>query len=161
MTIRAGHGICVTAGDDVQGLQLVRYFAERHCHCRIDVAQQEVDLVAPDQLARLLHCNAAIGARRVLCQQLRFAGENTAFRIDLVDRQLTSDLLILAELGVGAGERIVETELDLVGSSRGDDEGSGELGYAGRSRHPEDGSAVELPRTKSGGHNHPSQTNQL
>ena len=48
----------------------------------------------------------------VLDQQLDLAAENAALGIDLLERKLRADQLVLAERGVGAGERVVETDLD-------------------------------------------------
>ena len=53
----------------------------------------------------------------ILDQELDLAAENAALGVDLIDRQFAADLLVLAELGIGAGERIVEADLDrLVGA---------------------------------------------
>ena len=69
------------------------------------------------------------------------------FALICVDRQLAADLLVLAELGVGAGERIVEADLDLVGGPRGDDKGRGELGDAGGGGRLDHAAAVEFGQT--------------
>ena len=94
MAIGAGHRIGVAAGNDMQHLGLVRHFAEGERHRRIDVAEQEVDFVAVDQLVRLLHRGAGIGAGRILDQEFDLAAENAALGVDLVDRQLAPDLLV-------------------------------------------------------------------
>ena len=91
----------------------------------------------------------------ILDQQLGLAAEDAALGVDLIDRQLAADLLVLAELGIGAGQRIVEAELDLVRGPRGDDEGCGKLGDAGRSGRLDDAAAVEFRQKGSAGHDHP------
>ncbi len=131
---RAGDGVGVAAGDDVVDAALVGDLADRDRHRRIDVAEQEIDLVAVDQLARLLHRGAGIGAGRILDQQLHLAAEDAALGVDLLDREFAADLLVLAELGVGAGERIVEADLDRLLAARLDDErASGLQDACGRS----------------------------
>ena len=106
----------------------LRHLRHRERQRRIDVAEQEVDLVALDQLARLLHGGAGVAAGRILDQQLDLAAENAALGVDLLDRQLAADQFVLAERGVGAGQRIVEADLDRVGGAGADDERTGELG---------------------------------
>ena len=128
--------------------------AECDRHRRVDVAEQEIDIVALDQLARFLDSNAGIGARRILDQQLALAAEDAAFGIDLLDRQLAADLLVLAELGISAGQRIVEAELDLVGSASGNREGCRQLRDTGGSSSLDDSPTVELSRLNSTDHNH-------
>ena len=83
----AGDRVGVAAGDDVQDVLLVRHLGHRERQRRVDVAEQEVDLVALDQLARLLHRGAGVAAGRVLDQQLDLAAEDAALGVDLLDRQ--------------------------------------------------------------------------
>ena len=45
-------------------------------------------------------------------EELDLAAEDAALGSDFFDRQFATDLLVLAELGVSARERIVETDLD-------------------------------------------------
>ena len=112
VTIASRHRVGVAAGDDVQHLGLVRYLTDRERHRGIDVAEKEVDLVALDQLVGLLHRRTGVGAGRVLGYERDLSAEDAALGVDLLDRQFASYLLVLAELGVGACERIVEAELD-------------------------------------------------
>ena len=95
---------------------------------RVDVAEQEVDLVAVDQLARLLHRRAGVAAGRILDHELDLTAENAALGVDLVERHLAADQLVLAGGGVSAGQRIVEADLDRIGGAGADDEWAGELG---------------------------------
>ena len=64
MAVRAGNGVGVAAGDDVQDLPGSRP-RQGPAPCGVDVAEQEIDLVAVDQLVRLLHGGAGVGAGRV------------------------------------------------------------------------------------------------
>ena len=68
MAVGPGDRVGMTAGHDVQCMQLARHFAKGDRHRRIDIAEQKVDLVALDQLARLLHRDAGIGTGRILDQ---------------------------------------------------------------------------------------------
>ena len=52
---------------------------------RIDVAEQEVDLVAIDQLVGLLHRGAGVAAGRILDQKFDLAAENAVLGVDLVE----------------------------------------------------------------------------
>jgi hypothetical protein len=63
-------------------------------------------------------------------------------------------LLVLAELGVGAGQRIVEAELDLVGGPSRNRKRRCQLGDTGGSRRLDDNPTVELFRSSSADHNH-------
>ena len=50
----------------------------------------KLDLVALDQLARLLHAGADV-VGRILDQQLDLAAEDAALGVDLLDRELGAD----------------------------------------------------------------------
>ena len=110
---------------------------------RVDVADEEVDLVALDQLVGLLHRDGGVGAGRILDQQLDLAAEDAALGVDLVDRELGADQFVLAERGVGAGQRIVEADLDVVGRARGLNEGRGELATPADRGGLDDGAAAD------------------
>ena len=118
MAIRAGDGVGMSAGDDVQNAGLVGHFAERERHRRIYIAQKERDLVAVDELVRFLHRDTGIGRGGILGDKLDLPSENAAFGVDLVDRKLAPDLFVAAKFGISPGERIVEPELDrLIGEA--------------------------------------------
>ena len=70
MAIRSGHGVGMTAGHDVQDAGFGRDVADGERHGRVDVAEEEIDLVAVDQLMRLLHRRAGVGAGGILGQEL-------------------------------------------------------------------------------------------
>src|SRR5205807_3771642 len=97
-------------------------------------------------------CNAGIGARRILDQQLGLAAENPAFGIDLVDRQLAADLLVLAELGISAGQRIVEADLDLIGGASGNRKGRCQLRDTSGANRLDDAPTAELSRMNAADH---------
>ena len=95
----------MTAGNDVQDLLLGGDLGDRGRDARIDVADHEVDLVALDQLARLLHAGAdVIGG--IFHQQFDLASENAALGVHLLDGELGSHHLVAGRRGVDAGERI-------------------------------------------------------
>ena len=79
MAVLAGDGVGVAAGDDVQDSGLVRHVAEGERHRGVDVAEQEIDLVAVDQLVRLRHRDAGVGAGRILRKEGHLAAEDAAF----------------------------------------------------------------------------------
>ena len=64
----------------------------------------------------------------ILDHQLGGAAEDAALGVDLVERHLAADQLVLAGGGVSAGQRIVEADADRVGGAGADDEWTGELG---------------------------------
>ena len=93
---------------------------------------RKFDLVAVDQLARLLHRGAGVAAGGVFDQQIDFAAEDAAFGVDLIERKLAADQFVLAERGVGAGQRVVEADLDGLVGQRLDHEWAGDLHGAER-----------------------------
>jgi hypothetical protein len=125
----------VAARHDVQDALFVRDRSHRERQCRVNVAEQKIDLVAVDQLARLLHRHAGVAAGRVLDDELERPAENSTLGVDLVDRNLATDQLVLSQRGLRAGQRIVDADLDRVRGAGGRDERTGELGGGeGRSR---------------------------
>jgi hypothetical protein len=106
---------------------------------RIVVAEQEVDLVAFDELARLHDRSPGIPAGGVLDDELDWTAEYAALGVDGLDRHLTADQFVFPERPDGAGQRIVEADPDRVGGARADDE---------RTRNPQGGCGK--PRAKKG-----------
>ena len=127
MAARAGDRVGMAAGHDMQHALFVRDLRHGERERRVDVAEQEIDLVAFDQLARLLHRRAGVAAGRILDEEFDRTAENAALGVDLVERHLAADQLVLAGGGVGAGQRIVEADLDRVSGAGADDERTGEL----------------------------------
>ena len=66
---------------------------------------RNADLVALDQLARLLHAGADV-VRRILDQQLDRPAEDAALGVDLLDRELGAHHFVLGHRRIDAGERI-------------------------------------------------------
>jgi hypothetical protein len=124
----------------------VRHLRHGECQRRVDVAEQEVDLVAFDQLARLHDRGPGVPAGGVLDDQLNRAAENAAFGVDGVDRHLTADQLVFPERREGAGDRVVEADLDGVRGARGSDERTEDLqGACGKPR-AEKGATADAKR---------------
>src|SRR5262249_30144500 len=84
-----------------------------------------------------------IAAGGILGQELDLAAEDAALGIHLLDRERSADLLVLAELGIGAGQRVVEADPDRLLAAHGDDEGARDLHHAGRRCRLEDRSAMD------------------
>src|SRR5438067_9699960 len=122
----------MAARDDVQDALLVRHPRHRQGERRVDVADEEVHLVALDELARLLHGGAGLSARRVLDEQLHLAAEDPTFGVDLLDGELGTDELVLPQGRVGSRERVVEADLDRLLAARLDDGRGEERGARGR-----------------------------
>ena len=82
----------------------------------------------------------------VLVEVLRYqhglSTNNAALGVDFLNRQFASDLLVLAELGVSAGEWIIKTELDGLFSPRPDDKRTRHLHGAERKARLENGTAT-------------------
>ena len=131
VTARSGDGVGMAAGNDMEDFLLVRDLRHRERERRVYVAEQEIDLVAIDQFARLQHGRARIAAGGILHDQLDAAPKNASLRIDLFDRELTASQFVFAERGEGAGQRIVGADLHGVGGSRAQNEGTGDLQDAG------------------------------
>ena len=130
----AGDRVGVAAGHDVQDALFVRHLRHGERQRRVDVAEQKIDLVAVDQLARLLHRVPASPLVEILDDELDRTAEDAALGVDLVERHLAADELVLAQRRVGAGQRIVEADLDGVRGAGADDERTGEL--SGGERRP-------------------------
>jgi hypothetical protein len=68
--------------------------------------------------------DAGVAAGGILDKQFEFPSENAALRVDLLDRELKADQLVLAVRGKGAGQRVVDPDLDAVGGARAPNEGT-------------------------------------
>ena len=111
----------VAAGNDVQDFLFAGDLGDRRGDARVDVADHEVDLVALDQLARLLHAGADI-VGGILDQQFDLASENAALGVDLLDRELGAHHLVAGRRGIDAGERIDHADPDRRLAARLNDE---------------------------------------
>ena len=76
---------------DMQDPLFVRDLSHGEGERGIGVAEQEIDLVAFDQLARLHDRSPGVSARRILDDQLDRTAENAALGVDGVDRHLATD----------------------------------------------------------------------
>ncbi len=132
MAGRTGDRVGMAARHDVEHAFLVADLRHGQRKRRVHVAEQEVDLVALDQLARLLHRRARVAAGRILDQELDRPAENAALGVDLLDRELAADQLVFADRRKGPGERIVQPDFDRVRSPRLVDEWRAKLQHARR-----------------------------
>ena len=67
-----------------------------HSDAGVDVADDEIDLIALDQLARLLHAGADI-VRGVLHQQFGLSPEDAALLVDVLGREFGAVQLALGD----------------------------------------------------------------
>ena len=92
----AGDRVGVAARHDMQRLELVRRPAPRASAMEeFTLPSRKSDLVALDQLARLLHRVPVISVVEILDQQLDLPAEDAALGVDLLDRQLAADTSFL------------------------------------------------------------------
>jgi hypothetical protein len=134
MALRAGHRIGMTAGDDVKHFFLEADIGHRLCERRIDVAEQEVDLIAFDQLVGFLHRDRGFAAGRIFDEQIDFTAENAALGVDLIDGELRAEEFVFSDGGECAGQRVVEANLHVVGRTRGNHEWRSDLRDAAECR---------------------------
>src|SRR6516165_4402272 len=151
VAILAGDAVSVATGDNVQHLLLVRHLGNGERDPRIHIADEELDAVAFDQLARLLHASADV-IGRVLHQELNLAAEHAALRVDLLDGVFDADQFILRHRCVDAGEWIDHADLDRIGGARRPYEGRGDLGETGDGTSLDDGAAVYGAAIETFGH---------
>ena len=83
VAIGARDRIGVAAGHHVEDALLVGHVGYRGRQRRVDIADQEVDLVAIDQFTRLLDGRAGVAAGGLLDQELRRTAKDAAFGVDL------------------------------------------------------------------------------
>ena len=133
----------MAAGNDVQHLLLRRDLRDRRGNAGIDVADHEVDAVALDQLARLLHAGAdVIGG--VLDQQLDLASENAARGVDLRDGVLGAHHLVAGGCGVSAGQGVDHADPDWRFPARLNDERRSDLERTQRGGALDQRAAIEF-----------------
>ena len=119
--IGAGDRIGMTAGDDMEHLLFVGHLRHGVGDAGVDVADDGVDLIAVDQLARLLHAGADV-VRRILDEQLDLAAENSALLVDLGLGVFGAVNLALRQRRQHAGQRIDHADLHRLIAERLDDE---------------------------------------
>ena len=101
----------MAAGHDVEDLLLVGDLRHRVGDAGVHVAEDHVDLVAVDQLARLLHAGADV-VGRILDQELDLAAEDAALLVDLGLGVFGAVDLALRQRRQHAGQRIDHADLD-------------------------------------------------
>jgi hypothetical protein len=138
MAIGAGDWIGVAAGHYMEDAFFERHVGYRGSERRIDIADQERDLVAIDQFSSLLDSSAGIPAGGVLHKQLRLATNYAALSVDLRKRKLRADQFVLPERRVSARQRIIEADLYLLVGKRLDNKWAGNLHRADRETSLED-----------------------
>ena len=102
----------------------------------------KIDLVALDQLARLLHAGADV-VGGILDQQLDRPPQHAALGVDLLDGKLGADHFVLRHGGINAGQRIDHADADRRFAARRDDEGRRDLQGTGCGGAFEHGATIE------------------
>src|SRR3974377_1558758 len=113
---------------------------------RVDVADDELYLVAVDQLARLLYAGADVICG-IFNEQFQWTTENAAFGIDLLDSQFGADDFVIRHRGISARQRIDHADPDGVGCAHRNDEWRRNLRYAGRQRGLDERTAIKFHRS--------------
>src|ERR1700722_7285282 len=108
---RACHGVRVASGNDLQDSLLVRDLRYRERLSGVATAQKEIDVVAVDQLVRLLNRCSGVAARRIFDRERQRSAEYAPLTVDLVDRQLTTDKLVFSKRRDRSGQWIVDPNL--------------------------------------------------
>ena len=100
------------------------------------------DLVALDQLARLLHAGADVVCG-ILHQELDRAPQHAALGVDLLDGKLCADQFVLRHGGINPRERIYHADADRRFAARRDDERRRDLKGTGCGGAFEHGATIE------------------
>src|ERR1700761_6143100 len=108
----------------------------------VDVADDEADLVALDQLARLLYAGADI-VGGVFDQKLDWPAENAAFLVDFLSGKFCADDFALRDRGIGAGDWIDHADADRGLASGLDDVRGSKLHRSNRGAGLEDRPSVD------------------
>ena len=122
----------MAARHDVENALFIRHLGHGERKRGVHVAKQKVHPLAVDQLARLEHRNPGVAAGRIFDDELDRTAEDAALGVDFVERHLAAGELVLAEGGVGAGQRIVEPDFDGLRGPRREDERPSNLGAGER-----------------------------
>ena len=87
----------------------------------VHVADDEIDVVAFDELAGFLHAGAHV-VGGVFDQQLELPAHDAALGVDLVDRELGAHDFVAGRRGINAGQRIDHSHFDVIGRAHRNDE---------------------------------------
>jgi len=121
-----GDRIGMSTRDDVQDLLFAGDLRHRDRNAGIDVADDEADLIAFNQLAGFLHAGADV-VGGVFDQKLDRPAENAAVFVDFFGGEFGSHHLALCNRSIGAGDRIDHADPDRRFAAGFDDEGGREL----------------------------------
>ena len=106
----AGDLVDMTAGHDMKLALFRGHLRHRERHRRVDVAGDEIDLVAVDQLAGLVHAGGNV-VGRIGDQQLDLTAEDAAALVDPFDGEAGAGDLGLGERRINPGERLHHPDL--------------------------------------------------
>jgi hypothetical protein len=95
----------------MQHLLFIGDLRDRGRDAGIDVADHEIDLVALDQLAGLLHAGADV-VGGVFDQEFDRPAQNAALCIDLFDRELRAHHLVAGRRGIDTGDGVDHADAD-------------------------------------------------
>ena len=130
--VRAGDRVGVAAGHDVEHLRLIGHLRHGVGDAGIHVTEDDIDLVALDQLAGFLHARADI-VGGILDQEFHLATKNAVLFVYDFNRIAGTFNLARGECREDAGQRINHADADGALPTRGDDRRRGECreGQAG------------------------------
>ena len=103
--LAAGDFVGVPAGHDLQLAFLSRHARHGQRYRRVDVAGDEIDLIFVDQPPGLFDAGHDL-VGRIGNKQLRFAAQNAAAPIDLLDGELSAGDLRFSERRINPGDRL-------------------------------------------------------
>ena len=117
----------VSAGHDVELALLGRHPRHRERDRRVDVAEDEIDLIAVDQLLGFRDADRDV-VRGIFDQELHLAAENAAALIDLIEREPGTIDFGCGELRIDAAERLDHPYFHRFFGAGPDREGRGDAG---------------------------------
>ena len=132
----------MAARHDMEDLPLVCHLRHRVRNAGIDVAQDHGDLIAIDQLFRLLYAGADI-VGRILDEELDLAAKNATLLVDFSLGVFGAVHFALRQRRQHAGERIDHADLDRLVAERANNiRGGNDLARAERHAGLEDSAAT-------------------
>ncbi|OIQ76402.1 hypothetical protein GALL_419190 [mine drainage metagenome] len=146
VAVLASNRVGMAARNNVEHALFVRDVGNCLRQRRVDVADDEIDLIAVDQFARLLHGGAGVARGRVLDGKLDLLAQNAALGVDLIHSHRHAQSFVLAKRRIGAGQGVVHANLDDVSSTRSAHEGRDKLGRADNSTGLDQRPPIKLGR---------------